>query len=229
MGTSCSTAHITQKLTPGTHYKRDMILEVDGYQGEGLLVVPEKPVHKFHVEARGELDLFTLTTCHREWTKEKAWNVKKKSGLFGWGRKIMKREVEFPLSLNPLERSDYCLTELGGYEKDKGRHSWAMVDYQPSDLSKFLPAFVQCNGSGRNYSGVSMCQSRKGLIQSIEFTEDMLVDPDPECRGPKGQGRKFEFQLPEGKCVYLFVEKSEPHREHRLTTFGYEQILIRED
>lgn len=225
--TACSTAHINQELKPGIHYKRDMILEVDGFQGEGVLVIPLKEIHKFHVEARGELDLFTMTTCHREWTKEKAWNVKRKSGLFGWGRKIVKNEVNFDLSLNQLEKSDFCLIELGGYERDKGRHSWAIIDVR-SEMTT-LPATVNCNGSQYQSEGVTVCQSRAELIQSISFAVEVLTSPDKGCDLPSERGMIFEFPIKKGKCSYAFIETKAPHREHRMTTFGYEKILIRED
>ncbi|MCK5609730.1 hypothetical protein KAR91_48095, partial [Candidatus Pacearchaeota archaeon] len=122
-----------QILDPEIYYKRDMILTVDGFQGEGTLVVPDRKKHSFHVQARGHLDMFSLQTCHREWTKERAWNVKVKSGLFGWGREIKKDQIKFSLMRNTLERKDYCLIELGGYEKKQGRHSWAIIDVQSSE------------------------------------------------------------------------------------------------
>lgn len=224
---SCSTSHIRQQLSINTHYKRDMILSVDGHEGEGVLVVPEKDIHKFHVQARGDLDLFTLTTCHRDWTKDRAWNVKTKSGLFGWNKKIHENQVKFDLKLNELEKNDFCLIELGGYEKEKGRHSWAIIDVQTEETN--LPAYVFCNGSEYQSKGVTVCQSRNGLNQGIKFEVDVLTDPDKECDLPNKRGKYFEFPIPKGKCVYLFIEVNPPHREHRLVTFGYESILIRED
>lgn len=225
---SCSTG-VVQKLDSKILYKRDMYVNVDGFEGVGTLVVPDRSSHKFHAKAKGKLDLFTLNTCHREWTKEKAWNVttKKKAGPFGlWKKtKIQDKEIKFDFFPTILERENSCITELGGYEIKLGQHSWALIDYETPEAK--LPAFVSCNGNEYNSRGVSICQAKKGLIQAIRFPVDVITSPDPDCDLPTKTGKYFEYPIKKGRCVYAFMEKKSPHRVHRLTTFGYEQLLIR--
>lgn len=230
---SCASEPI-QNLDPETLYKRDMVLRVDGQASEGAIVVPMKDVHTFHVQARGTLDLFTLTTCHRDWSKEKAWKIP--PAIFRgqdtqyrdpeWKRSLDENQVRFQLRLTPVERSGGCLVELGGYDKN-GKHSWAMIDFLDAETT--LPATVSCNGNQYRSGGVTICQSRKELVQLIQFDTEVEVSPDSECDTmDKKRGMLFSFDMPRGRCVYAFREVKLPHRIHRLTTFGYESILIRE-
>ena len=204
-------------------YKRDMILSVDGQHGEGILVVEKKPTHNFIVTSRGQLDMFTLETCHREWTKERSWNVEVPSGIFGWGRTISQDKIQFNFIQTDLEKGD-CIMELGGYEAKGGRHSWALIDFQ--DEIDTLPAKIFCNGQLIESKGVSICQSKQGLLQKIEFENETLMESSVNCRMKKNQGKEFEFLTKKDRCMYHFLD-TKTERTHRLTTFGYEGILIR--
>jgi len=201
-----------------------MILNIDGHEVEGVLVVPQKEVNEFHVEARGNLDLLTFTTCHREETAESAWNVSERRGWL-FKRKIdKKREVKISYKATEIEKSGGCPVFIGGYEKKEGRHSWAFVDFETDEAK--LPAKIFCNGSEYNAGGVSACQSKMGLIQAIKFAEDVSVMPDADCSIGLTSGNYFEFPIKKGQCVYAFISAS--GKIHRLTTIGYEKILIRE-
>lgn len=214
-----SCTHIPQKLDPKVLYKRDMELNVNGHQGEGVLVVPEAQTYDFEIEAKGKLDLFTFSTCHREQTKEKA-------GERGWFANEKRRRFQYIPA--PLEsESISCPAELGGYERKKGRHSWGFVDFENSALD--LPALVSCNGNYYNAKGVSACQSYAGAIQEIEFAQEVLAPERNTCIILKSNdGKRFRFRLPKGRCSFRFVTMDGRERWHRLTTIGYEEILIRE-
>lgn len=201
-------------------YRRDMDINVNGFKGTGALVVPKAPQYAFEVSARGNLDLFTFESCHREEYKERAGN----RGVLSDKKSV--KSVYVPI--NGVENTGACPVRLGGYEEKKGRHSWAIVDFE--DLSTTLPALIKCNGSEWNSRGVTICQSKEGLLQQIEFPVQVVVNPDPGCEIPKPVDKKtFRFPMRKQECVYNFMEINPPHKEHRLTTVGYESILIRED
>lgn len=204
-------------------YKRDMILEVGGVKGEGALVVPLKNVIPFLVTARGDLDLFTFTTCHREETAEDAGNVTERTGWLFKRTITKKREVKLDFRPTLIEGAGGCPVMLGGYEQSKGRHSWGFVDFETPEAT--LPAILNCNGLVLSVNGVSVCQARMGLIQSIKFPVSVRVSPEASCDLGKTEGDSFEFPIPKGQCVFAFMAQDE--RIHRLTTLGYEQILIR--
>lgn len=219
-----------QQLKTGTTYKRDMIVEVNGVAAEGVMVAELHTSNQIHVVARGDLDMFSMKSCHREWTKEKAWNITEEvsSGLFGWGRrKIDKtREVEFTYTpVKGIEDLGACPLELGGYSKD-GQHSWAIVDFK-TPLEE-LPITVLCNGSKTKAKGVAICQARTGLMERVEFESDVIISPDTGCELGVTEGKVFEFLQPRGVCVYRIQELTGAKRVGRLTLVGYEGILIRE-
>lgn len=204
-----------------TFYKRDMWLSVDGIQREGVLVGARRASHHFDIQAKGKLDLFTLESCHRDISRENAGQ----SGLFG-----DKREVELDYApVAGLEDTGSCVVRLGGYEKLGGRNSWGFVDFE--DPGTTLPADVKCNGEHFGSNGVTVCQSKQGLLQQIQFPGPVVVTPSTACPLPPSQdGRTFLFPIAARECVYNFLEvvkPGTPARQHRLTTLGYEAILIR--
>lgn len=210
-----------QAADPAINYKRDMFVTVNGFQAEGVLVAPKADRYEMQIDARGKLDLFTLTTCHREQTRENA-------GERGW----FKDKSKMSLSYTPIKGIETdgfaCPLELGGYEQIRGRHSWALIDFE--DQGSTMPAKLKCNGSESNTRGVSICQSRQGLVQEISFSESMLSPEKTACAPIKGSsdGKKFQFEMPKGQCTFRFVTKVGAEKWHRLTTYGYEKILIRE-
>lgn len=220
---SCSnTANVLQPLNPETIYKRDMIISVNGITGDGVLVVPRNVTYKLHITAQGDLDLFTFTTCHREEIAEDAANVTERSGIFR--RTITKkREIKLDYTPTEIEMEGGCPVFLGGYEEQKGRHSWGLIDFEGPDAT--LPATVFCNGKTIEANGVSVCQSRAGLIQGIIFPEKVFISPDPQCDLGQKEGTHFKFPIKKGQCVYAFMDKQ--FRVHRFTTLGYEMVPIR--
>lgn len=236
-------------------YKRDMIMTIDGKVYEGVAVIPFRPTgqYDFQVEARGDLNLFTMTTCAKHMSKESAWNVTTKvPGFLGWGeRKITdKRKVTFQYSQNDLERrQEYCPMYLEGLDKFKGRHSQAFVDV--IDPNHTLTGWMNCNDMTKDYPGVSACGHKMGKLIAMTFEQKVKVfnifDPkNPDC--PKAHvlgtkedpitklfkeedfiGKQFEWRVGNNECEYIFDEYAPPFRKHRLTTVGHEEVAIREN
>jgi len=203
---------------PDKVYRRDMIITINGQTSEGVLVVRRAPIYQINVESKASLDLFTLQSCHRETLITDV----KESGIFA-------RRSRVRLNYTPsagIEDTGACPLQLGGYDKSQGKHSWAFVDFETP--AETLEAQVFCNGDSSVNNGVSLCQSRAGLIQRMVFEKPVMVSPDPGCELPAAANNiAFRFPIQKGICVYLFVEIDNPHRAHRLTTIGYEEILIR--
>lgn len=211
----CTT--VPQKVDPQTFYKRDMKLNVNGFKGEGTLVVPKSKSYSLEVDAKGKLDLFTFETCHREESTESAGE----GGLFG-DRKHVERTY---VPVFGIEDKGSCVVRLGGYEQAKGRHSWALIDFEDGDTG--LPAVLKCNGVEKQSKGVSICQAKEGLLQQIIFPTEVIVNPPAGCTMERPADLKtYWFNVSAEECVFNFMEKEEPHREHRLTTLGYKAILI---
>jgi len=213
---ACSTSPDTIDLNK--IYRKDMSIEVNGFKNQGTVVVPKANKYKFKVRGIAKLDLFTISTCSREITQEEA-------GGSGWFTNTKKYEFDFvPL---PIEKKPGCPIRLSALTKSTPKHSWGYVDFQ-DDLHK-LPATLQCNGKWVNSSGVSICQSKKGLLQQIDFYQDTRVSKAGSCNFDSEFeiSKSFVFTMQQGECVYLFKEVG-GQRLHRLTTIGYDQIILKD-
>lgn len=205
----CGTGPL-QQLNAELFYKRDMQVCMDGSCAEGVLVVPQGARHDFEVTARADMALYTFDSCHREVAIEK-----------------MPRTVKGYFTPRGIESRDPCTVEFGGFDAKGGRHSWAFVDFQSAAMA--LPYLLQCNGEDVQSAGVGICQSRSGMIQRVEFGMPVVAVPQPGCpelaqNGPSA----FEFKIPTGQCSYVF-EELHGARRARLTTLGYESVLIRQE
>lgn len=200
-----------------TVYKRDMEVCFGNTCSEGVLVVPRSPVYNFTVKAKGDLDLFTFSTCHREEIAEEA-------GRGGWFSKGEKYSGTYT-PIKGLEDIYSCPAYVGGYNKE-GENSWAFIDFETPEAN--LPAVLNCNGKVTKTNGVSVCQSKAGLIQQIEFEVPVTIEFEAvKCKLPKPQdGKIWQFEMPVGECVLAFF--GEGGQIHRLTLLGYQKILIRE-
>ena len=81
------------------------------------------------------------------------------------------------------------------------------------------------NGQTYISNGVSVCQSKEGLFQKIKFNTPVKTATNADCN-IKGEGTEFEFKIKKDYCVTLFKELNSG-KLHKLTTVGYENILIR--
>lgn len=207
---SCNTT-VDQKLDPTVFYRRDMWMTVNGKPWDGVAVVPLAPKYDFKVKTVGRNDLFTITTCHRE---ERLRN--------------QRDEVEFTYVPNVgVEDKPSCAMRLGGFEKDRGRHSWAFVEFEHADYK--VEGTMQCNGQTIGVRGKGVCQSFAGLVQRVKFKYPVKISPSLGCPMPTPKDElNFDFEIVKGECVYEFWEPSFSRR-FLLTTLGYEQILIRQE
>lgn len=225
---SCSNSPAPELLDAKEFYKRDMIITVNGETVEGQLVTEKADKYEFLIESKGDLDLFVMTSCHKEETKERAWNVQRtvKSGLFGWGSKKIdvKNKVEFTYYPTSIEADGDCPLEFGGFDKN-GRHSWGFVDFQSHIYT--LPATLECNGETIKSKGTSLCQARSGLIQRLSFKKDVILADNNDCGIEQFDSKVIEFAMPAGKCLLVFRQKDKGEF-HKLTLLGYDKIIIRE-
>lgn len=223
--TSCST--VQSPFEPESFkkglYRKDMKLAANSYSGHGVLVIPKSKKYKMNVKAIGKLDLFTVTSCHREITQEDAGY---KGRFLGFGKDSRLAKMEF-IPAKGLEDSGSCPIEFGGYEKKRGRHSWGILVAEHDGAT--LPSKVHCNGRDAQYRGVSICQSRAGLVQKIEFPTPVVYNLDKACKYTHVKlidGKTFEYRMPEGECLIYFQEIGDSARISEHYDYGYSKIII---
>lgn len=198
-------------------YKKDVKISEGGTEHYGVAVLPAKSRYDFTMTFAGQLDLFTFRSCHREVTQEDAG-----------GGKIFSKKNQAGFTYVPvdIEALKTCPVLIEGYEAEKGRHSWAYLDFETP--LETLPAVTVCNGNRKQYSGVSICQSLSGLLQRVVFTRKVTGYTVDGCPSPiTTNGEVFDIIVGRGVCTYSFRAIEEPRDFHRHTTLGYDEIMVR--
>lgn len=221
-----SCGSVPQKLDPDKFYKRDLpfcVKDVACY--EGTAVVPKKDYYEFEVAPKGDaaVDMLVFNSCHREYTVEGS----EKSVLDFFFKIFGKRKDGYKVryTLTPgIEDDGDCTFRVNTFEKDKGRHAWAVFRIQHPKYT--LPATVFCNGETKQEVGVSLCQSKTGLTQQIKFPEPVMIETDKGCNMPKRKDAGlYEWKMSQGECGYTI--KTKDGKTHDLLAIGYEGLLVR--
>jgi len=246
--TGCLASMPVQKLNPATYYINDICVtyetgkkikapvdfgEDDWWENTnstikekktfcGVGVLPYRKSYDLTVVNKGKLNFFSMTTCHREITTENP-----DDGIF---RKNGKIKVKYTPT---IELGEACPLFLAAFNR-KGKHGWATIALEHPKFR--LAAQLECNGSVYKGNGVSICQSRFGLIQKISFEKEVVpvrpVNGAAERKKacpvlPTKDNKTFEYMMPTRECIYQFVEKGSK-KIHKLYTIGYEQLIVRE-
>lgn len=202
---------LNEQVDANTFYRYDIDINGNGLNSSGLTVLPVHKKYEFVFKSEGFIDTFTIKTCHQYRTIVDDSIIK---------RKYVKITY-IPSDLESTKRA--CPLFVHAYEKGKGRHSFGMIDFQRPFFS--LKSKVSCNGTDGYFNGVSVCQSERGLIQQIAFDEKSSVEIQAKCSSPTTKDNKtYQIKLSKGFCSYVFV--SESGEWHRLTTYGFEKVLV---
>lgn len=178
----------------------------------GMAAVPHADKYVIQVTTPDAPDLVVITTCHREVTLPK-----------------QRDRFEYIFYPNLIESRGYCPIFISAYSA-KTWLTQGFIDIQ--DPLTDVPASLSCNGEFSKSTGVSVCQSRIGLMEEISFDREMVVghsakcqDPIPRLSGGGNSGYVWDFTMSEGNCVWKFFDKKDPTKTHRLNSFGYNQFL----
>lgn len=195
---------------PRVYYKRDVKITWNKKEWRGTATLPKSAEYRLDFESPGKMDLFTISSCHREYQKEDV----------GYEHDYTYRPVP------GLEDGPACPIQISGFDKNKGKHTFGFINFESPELT--AKGKLYCNGANWDAVGVSVCQGRSGLIQKIEFEKETKVVSSDECKWTKSSGIVYLFSLYPRECQYLF-EEIETGKRFRLDTIGYEDIFIRQD
>ena len=186
-------------------YRMDLSLKVNGKSGSGVLVV--EPALRYEIEARakGDPQVLMLSTCHRETVLEN-----------------QDRTFKTVYSPSGVEFDGYCPMRVEAFS-DRFKYQAALVDVKTE--AEQLPVILHCNGVIETATGVTVCQSRAGLLQRLDFPDEVTGLASRGCAEPVLTGTRAEITLSVGSCVYSFKSKKSGQL-HRLTTYGYEEVLL---
>ena len=211
-----SCAHQQKQISSTDKIRYDLDMTVNGARIIGMGVLDGSAPYNIKIESEGDLDVVTITNCHKEIIHE---GTPKRKGLF---RGIFgKKNKSYSFVHNPegLELREPCPLILSAFSKD-GRHSFGYLSLGSSEATR--KATLQCNGRTQEYIGSSICQAKFGLIQKISFDDDVLYSSD--C-APDGKASEFEIEIKKGFCHHSFMDRN--RKFHDLTTYGYETFYYR--
>ena len=194
----------TTTVDPNKIYRRNMHMSINNIAYSGTAVVP--PGKSFNIKANfdSSIEKLKMNTCHRDYVGKrlgKKWEYRYKKNT-------------------PIEDRGVCIMDIGAFS-EKG-NSWGMIEFR-NDADVNLPADLSCNGSLTHRVGVSICQAKAGLRQSIKFKATAKVYGQDECDKPfTSDSKTFNYDINRGSCVFIFQSGDKFHR-HR--TFGYDDEL----
>ena len=171
--------------------------------------VPKKSkVYKVQIEAPFNLDYVKIESCHREHILENVYTKKR----------ILKNRKKYEFLYRPIGIEQGCILIISALSK-KGKYHFGQVAFESKGYK--AKALNHCNGKTIESDGVSMCQSKKGLIQLIEFQNEMK--PRSNCDIYSADKKVFRYEIKAGDCIFLFLGKN---KLHKLVTWGYEDFIL---
>jgi len=127
--------------------------------------------------------------------------------------------------LENIEDLARCPVEIISLDK-RGRHGWGFVVFKEEKYQ--ARAHLKCNGVNFEASGVSICQSKSGLIQEMNFVSPMVIVGSEKCEIKSSDKKRFRYRMPKGVCVFTLARIEKPHLKHLHYTIGYDESLLRE-
>jgi hypothetical protein len=203
--TSCGTTALND---PEKTYLKDLEVrhEADNIQGFGVL--PERDVYHLKFRSRHSPEYVHIQSCHRDLV------LRDQKKIFTYTY----------IPAKGLEDSGGCLLQVAAFDK-KGHHQWLALDFYGGEK---LQSIVACNGSLSTLQGASTCQGRVGSLQQIRFGESVDSLASDGCSDlTTDNNKEFFIQLTKDFCIYTFYGVASDSF-HRLTTYGYEDIMQRE-
>lgn len=216
---SCSSLLVPGNLDPKSSYPHDLALEINGAEYVGVAAVPWSNRYEIKIEAAGDIDFLTITTCHRQFHTEEVGG----SGWLLWKKKNAYLYVYEPTE---LERAIGCHLEIAALDKSNKTHGFGFVDFVHPSLQ--LSARKVCNGESRHAIGLTVCEAHAGLEERLEFDVPVKSAAKKGCPSLETSDDKvFEYRVAPGQCEYGFIDDKD--QMHRHVTIGFEKLIYRGD
>jgi hypothetical protein len=212
---ACSTAQ--QKVDEGAlyQYRADIDIAVDGrtFKGMGVTLLDRDKSITF--TSRAPLDVITISSCHRQEVYEK--EAKDWKGDAGF-------VLPYVYDANDIEKDGVCPIYVKALSEN-GLAAWGYLAFR-SPSEAYFPAHIDCNGAGTTFAGVSVCQTKAGLRQRIEFDRDVKFTAEPACHIDALSARAFDLSSDLGFCYATFIDEK-TRSFHYLILLGYDKVFVR--
>lgn len=200
---SCCSSTGESLLDVKASYLKDVCINEKTAPIEGFGVLPPQDEYFIDFKFKTDPEILRLSNCHRDVV---LYNVNKK--------------YTFHYKPNPMIETGSCLLQITALDS-KGRHQFGALSFQTKDES--LEAVLYCNGSYVRSLGASVCQAKEGTTQVVRFLDDVMYKEADGCKLVRIDSKSFEITTHKDYCLYMF--KDEKGRIHKLTTYGYTDII----
>jgi len=206
--TGCTTATMPSmsQSTPSGFLRATIPFSMNDLQcPSGACVFPRQSTYRLQLQTPSKTKHIAMQSCHRF--------------------DVFPSKAPFDSRYTPgfwIENMGSCVLFLTAIRED-GSKRLAIADFTGNEQA---PATVHCNGTRAKYDGASICQSKVGLIQSVWLEQSAVAYSPDRCPKPRtdGNGSRWEYNIGQGLCVYLFVLKD--GTRHRHTSWGFTDASI---
>lgn len=196
---SHSTSFSLEKL-----YRKDLVFSHNGTTHKGILVADNESSYHFRLLLPYKPRLVKVHSCHREL-------VFRNPGKY--------LDIDYRPETGIEDAIDPCFLEFASFSEDATNQT-ALIDFHRGEK---LAATLTCNGEKRLNEGVSICQSRMGLLQRIEFQTPVRAEALEGCtKLDQKKIQTFILPISPGLCLYYFFDGKD---YHKLVTIGYDDIV----
>jgi hypothetical protein len=155
----------------------------------------------------------TITTCSRH-------QVFSRVGKSWFGKDGQK--LEFVYTPNEIEKKGNCPLYIEVFDS-KGSAAWGIINFRTNET---LNATASCNGEYKVTQGLTTCQTKAGLIQSLNFHKQIeRFTSSGNCKIERLSNTEFLITPQGGFCLSTFITLDVD--VHRAVIIGYKEILIR--
>lgn len=198
---------------PFVNYRAELDIELGGYTYDGFAVTKmgSSEALEFKIRAPITLNRVEISTCSRH---EVIRNTAK-----GWFDKV-KSTMTYSYQPTAAERSGNCPLFIQAFN-DHVQKAWGMIAFRNDQT---LPAHMDCNGRGWEFSGISICGTKAGLEEQVVFKTRVDFEAQPSCKIETSDNITFNVRtVGVGWCKATF---SDGTRFHDLILHGYDEVTV---
>lgn len=222
----CASSGSLLPSSPPPVFELDLSGTLDGVQWSGTAVGEDFQKHDIKIQSKTDVNYMTIQSCHRF---EKYEDVIKT----GWFKS--NRGFEYIYSESPgLEDTGFCVLRLAAFSKQVGAgEAYGIMLFHNRKFQLWSENI--CNGADQPVTGSGMCQSMSGLVQHIKFKSQVVTagnGPDGnaipgQCNGKFIDANTFEYTVPTGECIAVFMTTAQPHQFGIYLVYGFDKSQYR--
>ena len=207
----CASTPGQQSTKPYYSYRAEMILTIGGRSFEGLVPVKVNGPIDIQIYSPITLNRVEISTCSRHEVIRNTAN--------GWFDKV-KNTMTYRYNPTPIELSGHCPLLFQAFN-DHVQKAWGLVTAR-SDQN--LPAKMECNGGVMSFAGISVCQTKSGLVERLTFAKPVEFEASPSCAIQTTDKMTFDVRSTQvGFCKATFTDGTD---FHDLVLLGYDEATV---